>query len=1030
MAAKTKQSLKQSINRIKGLFDRSPGSSQPSTSSIQLASTPPTPVPNPQPVPEVLGQPSAPPAAPIPPAPDGAKHKGWAELKTFANLLGNCAPVFDPLKRVMGGVLMCIETFESVGKNSEDYQRLRTDLNALSHDLLNYFGDSTPPEMRSSIANLARGIEQGLELICTKTQDENKVARYIMANKDAENVLTCYRRIQEHFERFMINANISTWKIVAERTMEARLEKLPNSPAAMYRSAKSSNLRAGCTPETRVQVLEQLRDWAYDDKSEKIYWMNGMAGTGKTTIAYTLCERLEVTQQLAASFFCSRQLPECRDVNRIVPTISYQLARFSRPFRYAVSRVLEKNPDAHNQLLLEQFKKLVLEPLNQVKPTLPIGLIVVIDALDECDSDGGDGILDVLLSSAQELPVKFFVASRPEAKILDRMGNRGGHTELRLHELARSSVQEDIRGYLTTKFKSSPMTISAHDLDTLIARSGVLFIYAATVVRYIGRDNFARGAKRLAEVLSAPSGSSGGSHKGIDALYTAILEAAFDDPDLPELDLAEMKLVLDTIICAQEPLSLNVIAGLLGLDSGESAQAALRPLRSVLHISDTTHIATTLHESFPDYLRNKGRSGRFHCDMDEQNARLARLCFDRINISSPPFNICNLESSYVFDKDIPDSANRVEKAISEGLFYACRYWDAHLRLAKESQNLADILFDFLSNRLLLWMEMMNLKKRIHDGRAMLDRMQEWSQSVNWLDENTKLLFRDGWMFISSFSSSPAILSTPHLYVSTLSFWPKDRPISKHYPQQWSHIINEASTAMSTRGATPPAVINTGHEIDFLEYSPYGSYTAPSPKNKIMHIWDAHTIAYSPDGAYILSGSHDRIIRIWDARTAQSVGQPLQGHTGLAKSVAYPPDSACTVFGSSENAPRIRDVHPGVMVGNVPASGNNLAGTTAPSHSIPDAQYIEPHICSSCCRTNGPHIAWTLTDDGWVVIHKSKLLVWIPSDLRVILLSPQNTAVTSTRGVLRLDFDHRRIGDHWQKHFRPEGFDRAMALITV
>ncbi|KAG8704998.1 hypothetical protein FRC08_001906 [Ceratobasidium sp. 394] len=706
---------------MKGLFDHSPGGSQPSTSSTQFASTPPTSVLNPQPVPEVLGQPSAPPgatlshlrlrdgdqnplAAPIPPTPYGAdqsaKHEGWAELKTFASLLGKGAAIFGPLKGALDDVLACIETFESVTKNREDYQRLRTDLNALLHDLPGYFGESTPPEMRSSIVDLAKGINRELDFI-QKKQGEHGVRPYILANTNAEEVLACYRRIRGQFERFTLNADISTWKIVAEQTMEAHLKNLPNSPDAMYRSAKSSNLRGGCTPETRVQVLEQLRDWAYDGESEKIYWMNGMAGTGKTTIAYSLCERLERTQQLAASFFCSRQLPECRDVDRIVPTISYQLARFSRPFRYAVSAVLEKNPDVHNQLLPDQFTRLILEPLNRIKDTLPTDLIIVIDALDECDGDGGDEILDVLLSSVQELPVKFFVASRPEAKILDRMGNRDGrHTELRLHELAHSSVQEDIRGYLTTKFKSSPMSVSADKLGTLIERSGVLFIYAATVIRYIGRDNFARGAKRLEEVLSVSSGSSSGSDKGIDALYTAILKAAFDDPDLPESDRAEMKLILGTIIYAQEPLSLEVIADLLGLDGGESVQAALRPLRSVLHVSDTTHIVATLHESFPEYLGNEGRSNRFYCDTKEQNARLARLCFDRINTSSPPFNICNLESSYVFDKDVPDLVNRVKKAISEGLFYACRYWDAHLRLAEEAQDIADTLFDFLSNRLL------------------------------------------------------------------------------------------------------------------------------------------------------------------------------------------------------------------------------------------------------------------------------------------------------------------------------------------
>ncbi|KAG8742620.1 hypothetical protein FRC10_001218 [Ceratobasidium sp. 414] len=772
MAGGKKQRLKRGINQIKGLFDRSPAGSQPSTSPTPLAFTPPTSVAHLQPTPHHLNQSSAPsattlsnlqlgddnenpPVAPVPPAPsavgkstkhkaeaqdessappattlsnlqpdDGSQHhpaavippaqsaaeqnakrRGWAELKTFASLLSKGSALFGPLKQAVDGVLACVETFENMAENREGYQRLRAELNALFQDLPGYFGESTPPEIKPSIADLAQGIERELELIREK-QHERGLGSYVKADQDAEDVLACYRRIQGLFERFMVNANFGTWKSIAEHTTEVRLEKLPNSPDAMYRSAKSSNLRGGCTPETRVEVLEQLCDWAYDSESKKIYWMNGMAGTGKTTIAYSLCERLESTRQLAAGFFCSRQLPECRDVNRIVPTISYQLARFSHPFRYAISRVLEENPD----------------------DTLPADLVVVVDALDECDDDNGvDKILSVLLSSSRDLPVKFFVTSRPEAKILDRMGEKQGKrlpAELRLHELARSSVQEDIRTYLTSKLESSPMAISASELSALVEQSGVLFIYAATVVRYIGKDNFARGPKRLAEVLRVSGSSLSGGDKGIDTLYTAILEAAFDDPELSESDRDEMKLILGTIICAQEPLSVDVIAGLLRLDGGASVQAALRPLRSVLHVSDTTHIVTTLHESFPDYLFNKRRSDRFHCDMKEQNARLAQLCFDHIHIPSPPFNICNLESSYVFDKDVPDLDTRVEKAISKELFYACRYWDAHLKSAEESQDLAGMLSKFLSNRLLLWMEVMNLKRCIYDGRGMLHRMQE------------------------------------------------------------------------------------------------------------------------------------------------------------------------------------------------------------------------------------------------------------------------------------------------------------------
>ncbi|KAG9125403.1 hypothetical protein FRC07_007723 [Ceratobasidium sp. 392] len=740
---------KSGLSRIKKFFDRPaegpPTSSNllasasivsitPSKSSLEpLSSTPTTPVTTSQNTrPSDSTSNSLTTATPnVPLLAQTPKHVGWIGLKTFASLLSKFATTFGPLKQAVNEIVMFVEAFENVLEGREDYEKLSIELNVLFCDLSGYFGQSIPPVMTPSILSLAQGIQHEIELVLRK-QQQSDIGRFTRAREDVDEVLECYRRIQRLLERLTLNANINIWKTVDEQATETRLRNLPNSPAAKYNSVESLSLRRnGCAPNTRVHVLEQLRDWTSDNTSQKIYWLNGMAGTGKTTIAYTLCEQLENTRILAASFFCSRQLPACRNVSRIVPTISYQLSRYSQPFRHAISRVLDEDPDAHNQPVPKQFKQLVTEPLIQVKDTLPTNLVIAIDALDECDDDEGVRIiLNVLLSHACDLPgIRFLVTSRPDAKILDQMrGQEEGHlpAELRLHELERSTVQEDIRTFLLAKFNSR-MDLSPADLNTLVERSGVLFIYAATVARYIGSDNFSRGAKRLREVLNVSSGSSNNSDKEIDAVYTAILEAAFKDPTLTNSDRAEMQLVLHAVICAQEPLSVDTIGGLLKLDVEASVYPALRPLFSVLQVSDTTRTVTTLHESFPNYLRNKTRCNTFHCDVEEHNALLAHLCFDQIAHPSPPFNICGLSSSYVFDKDVPDLDAKVDSAISPKLYYACRYWAAHLMSAQNSYDLAARLLSFLSERFILWIEIMNLKGSIHNGTVIMYQIQQWSQ---------------------------------------------------------------------------------------------------------------------------------------------------------------------------------------------------------------------------------------------------------------------------------------------------------------
>ncbi|KAH7339330.1 hypothetical protein B0J17DRAFT_627457 [Rhizoctonia solani] len=310
-----------------------------------------------------------------------------------------------------------------------------------------------------------------------------------------------------------------------------------------HRGALHKKLEGANSGNTLKQTGKRMTFWHAIDVSRvtfseshsppgSVYWMNGMAGTGKTTIAYSLCQGLEIGYKLAASFFCSRALPECRDVNRVIPSIAYQLARFSHPFRFALCGTLEKDPDIYTRLPRLQFDALIVRPLLQVKNTLPDSLVVIIDALDECENKDSTGrILEVLLTKSANLPVKFVVSSRPEPEVRNEMTKQNDQTKSRvvLHELDREAVQADIETYLRAK-------PTEYQIAGLVQRAGILFIYAATVVRYIGYNDFQGNTRaRLANVLSS-AGSTEKKHKEIDELYTTILRAALDNPELESLE--------------------------------------------------------------------------------------------------------------------------------------------------------------------------------------------------------------------------------------------------------------------------------------------------------------------------------------------------------------------------------------------------------------------------------------------------------------------------------------------------------------
>ncbi|KAG8732253.1 hypothetical protein FRC11_014842, partial [Ceratobasidium sp. 423] len=529
------------------------------------------------------------------------------------------------------------------------------------------------------------------------------------------------------------------------------LENLGPVKLAVFNSAMSTDIgRRSCTENTRTQILVDSMAWADNPDGAKIYWMNGMAGTGKTTIAYSLCERLEAAGQLAASFFCTRTSRECSEAKRIIPTVAYQLARRSAPFRDALCGVLDKDPDIGTLNTTSQFDSLLAKPLVESKELMTRNQVVVIDALDECDNPHAVKIvLDILFRYAADLPVKFFVTSRPEPTIRSSMMSgiaecNRPHSILYLHEIEKSLVQADIELYLKDELKDM---LPAHcaDIEELAEQAGNLFIYAATAVRYIRPTGKAVNSRQRLKTILEVNNQSNKSMSAIDTLYSTILSAAIHDTSLEPNEQKSIQAVLWTAICACEPVLIDTLAALCDLDQTDAAVSALEPLRSVLHVSDHNHLVTTLHASFPDFMFTEERSQEFFCDRSIHDQFLARRCLD-IMKAQLRFNICKLESSFILDDEIPDLKARVESRISLELFYTSRFWVDHLSQGGAPSSLFELLYEFLSQRLLFWMEVLNLKKCIVVGAVASTKAHMWLRASDASPELIALA-RDAQIFV-------------------------------------------------------------------------------------------------------------------------------------------------------------------------------------------------------------------------------------------------------------------------------------------
>ncbi|KAJ1305571.1 hypothetical protein OPQ81_000571 [Rhizoctonia solani] len=819
------------------------------------------------------------------------KKVTWSGLNALSR-----AQTFDPLNSAVKGLERSIGIFERASQARDDYRKLGERLDQLLGDLAEFNSNW----MTTSVRNLCGRIEAEIKILEEK-QPKRGPERNIQTIEDSDAILECYRRIHGHVERLMFNAKLDMWKIIDEEMTSRHLLQLSPNISGAYKS------------------------WA-SDRAQQHRCAKGTR-TGKTTIAHTLCDELESTGEIAASFFCTQLIPECRNIRFIIPAIAYQLAQFSHPFRHALSKALESDPAAHTRELEPQFRTLITRPMNVVKHTLPRRFVVVVDALDECDdSDNIGKLLDLLITSTSDLPLRLLVFSRPEPEIYRRIMDQVGdskNAKLVLHELDQADIQRDIELYLRQEL--CDLSLKKEQWGGLVKHCGILFIYASMACRYIKSSSKIMSHEEAVEaVLGLPLKGTRNMEHDLDNLYFVILEAAFKAPNISEENRKRMKTILDTIICGQWPMTTLELAGLLGLKDAEHASTLLHPLFSVVNVKDLG-FASIFHRSFRDFMLSPDRSASFHCQATRHNIQLTKACLHQIRSYPLQFNICGIESSYILDDEIVDLSERVLRAISPALFYACCHWTTHLELGGQSAEVRDLVLDFLSARLLLWMEVLNLKGFIRNGEDCMKRAENWCREARMPKESIELA-HDAWDFVSVYANNSVQKSTPHIYTSMLPFWPSTYPIAKHYFPRLTGISRPTGSAIDRRYLPRIAYRYMGETMRAVAYSPDGSQIAAAVGYDVYILdgWTGQTIlgplyghtdivssiAVSPNGLYIASGSYDGTIRVWDAKGGKLFTGPFKTHRDRVTSVAFSPDGTRIVSTGAFDALQIWSVQSG------------------------------------------------------------------------------------------------------------------------
>ncbi|KAI5118072.1 hypothetical protein M0805_003661 [Coniferiporia weirii] len=756
------------------------------------------------------------------------------------------------------------------------------------------------------------------------------------------------------------------WKSVIEtgmRTEDIQLQQLCAAKRAYYDIGK------GCLEGTRVSVLEQIREWGASEAGPGLFWLHGMAGSGKSAIANSVARMFEEQQCLLGCFFCKKDEPECRVPMNVIPTLAMHFSKWHQTYRSMVASVIQGGDGPKlTQSLQWQFGLLMKDPLTSLsverEDLPPRPLVIVVDALDECgDSvDLRSELAGFLAKVADLVPwLKVVITSRPltEFQQVFRQPN-SNYRVLNVNTgVAPEQVQADILQY--TKHCAENLGLTEGQITNLALKASGLFIWTSTAFKFIKAQLDVRGA--VVSLLKQTLEDN--PEVELDKMYTTVLDGA----SIGHKNAQIIKAVIGVVVCTSKNRPLPASALLefaIAIKSDidlEIIEKAIDCLQAVLYKDTSKDGAIRVcHPSFLDFINTQTHSGSYWTDPGIIDYILAKRCL-QIMSTQLKFNICDLKTSHLFNSCVPGLEVKIAEYLPQYLQYSCLYWMHHIITSEPNGGLST-LQEFLNNlfcgpKALYWLECLSIIKRLKSG---IEILELFSRHYRSSDMHAIVACKDLYRLLTE-NYAAISTSTPHLYISALSWAPTESYVAKTL---YAHFWNQPLIGIGKGKMWSPNLwtADVGSAVNCVAYSPDGRYIVSGSGDNTLRIWDAqignsvgdpltghslgiNSVAYSPDGRHIVSGSSDRTLRIWDTQTGSAVGEPLIGHSGAVRSVAYSPDGRHIVSGSDGSMLRIWDAQIGKPVGD-PLKGH-LGSVNSVAYS-PDGRHIVSGSSDKTLRT--------------------------------------------------------------------------------
>jgi hypothetical protein len=468
-------------------------------------------------------------------------------------------------------------------------------------------------------------------------------------------------------------------------------------------------------------ILENtnFQQWR-DDQQSRLLWIKGDPGKGKTMLLCGIIDEFKkstVRTGLLSFFFCQGSDMRINNATAVLRGLIYLLVNQQPSL---IRHIREKYDHARKAMFEDVNAWVALSGIfaNILQDPSLKRAYLIIDALDECQTDDLPQLLDFIIEKSSACPhVKWIISSRNWPNIEERLETAEQKVRLCL-ELNAESISTAVSTYIRDKVLSLAQLKNYDDetrdavRDHLSSNANGTFLWVALVCQNL--EKIPR-LNTLTELNAFPA--------GLDPLYRRMMEQICNsyNANICKRILAIVTVVYRSITL-KELTSFVEIPGIASNDL-ESLAKIIRLCGSFLTLREDT--IRFVHQSAKDFLLEKAFDeifisgpGDVHYTIFLRSLEVMSrtLQRDMYGLRAPGFPI--------------DKVKQPDRNPLAAVDYSCVYWVDHLcdwyssKGAKHRDDIQDgyMVYKFLREKYLYWLEALSLRRSMSEGVLSMDKL--------------------------------------------------------------------------------------------------------------------------------------------------------------------------------------------------------------------------------------------------------------------------------------------------------------------